>query len=94
MRIRYVGSDGRTRVAEVLRVKFMHDGWTARDKRHEVDEDIKGPVLVVHQINAKGGKRLVLSVSDGFDMDAAKIHLLEKGWLDLSDCLVKFESFS
>jgi len=94
MRIRYVGTDGRTRVAEVLRVKFMHDGWTARDKRHEVDDDIKGPVLVVHQINAKGGKRLILSAGYGFDMNAAKIHLLEKGWLDLSTCTVKFESFN
>ena len=93
MRIRYVGTDGRTRIAEVLRVKFMQDGWTARDKRHEVGEDITGPIIVVHQINAKGGKRLILPVSDGFDMAAAKIHLLEKGWLDLSCCQVKFESF-
>ena len=93
MRIRYIGTDGRTRIAEVTRVKFMHDGWTARDKRHELDDDIKGPVIVAHQFNAKNGRRLIMPVADEFDMDAAKIHLLEKGWLDLSACPVKYESF-
>ena len=95
MRIRYIGTDGRTRIAKVSRVKFIHDGWTARDKRHEIGDDITGPVIVAHQINAKGGgKRLIMPASDGFDMDAAKNHLLEKGWLDLSSCPVKFESFN
>ena len=93
MRVRYVGADGRTRITKVLRVKFMHDGWTVRDKRHEVDEGITGPVIVVHQIGAKGGKRLIMSAPDGFDMNAAKIQILENGWLDLSCCPVKFESF-
>jgi len=94
MRIRYVGADGRTRIADVNRVKFVHDGWTARDKRHEIDEDVTGPVIVVHhKANAKGSKRLIMSVPDGFDMDAAKVHLLEKGWLDFSGCQVKIESF-
>ena len=93
MRIRYIGADGRIRVTEVIRVKFMHDGWTARDKRHEIDEDIKGHVIVAHQVNTKNGKRLIMSIPDGYDMGAAEIHLLEKGWLDLSSCPVKFESF-
>ena len=94
MRIKYVGTDGRTRIAEVIRVKFIHDGWTARDKRHEIDEDITGPVIVVHQISgSRSGKRLIISVPDGFDMDAAKNHLLKEGCLDLSDCAMKFESF-
>lgn len=92
MRIRYVGLDGRTRVAEAARVKFMHDGWTARDKRHEIDEDITGPLIVVNQINGKGGKRLIMLAPDALDMEAAKTHLLEKGWLDLSICPVKVES--
>ncbi|MDR0311148.1 MAG: hypothetical protein LBJ21_06145 [Acidobacteriota bacterium] len=93
MRIRYVGSDGRTRIAEITRVKFMHDGWTTRDKRNEVDEDIKGPLVVVYQPSGKGGKRLIMLAPDEFDMNAAKIHLLEKGWLDLSSCQMKVESF-
>ena len=94
MRIKYVGADGRTRITKVIRVKFMHDGCTMRDKRREADEDITGPVIVVHQISSsKSGKRLSMSVPDGFDMDAAKSHLLEKGWLDLSGCPMKFESF-
>ena len=94
MRIKYIGADGRTRIAEVFRVKFMHDKWTARDKRNEIDDDITGPVIVAHQISSKGSKRLIMPTPEEFDMDAAKSHLLEKGWLDLSSCPVKFESFN
>jgi hypothetical protein len=49
---------------------------------------------VANQISGKGGsgKRLIMLASEAFDMDAAKTHLLEKGWLDLSSCPVKVES--
>jgi hypothetical protein len=92
MRIRYVGIDDRTRIAEAVRVKFIHDGWNERDKRNELIDDIHGPVIVAHTDHIKNGKRLIMSVPDGFDMEAAKINMLEKGWLDLSSCQVKTET--
>jgi hypothetical protein len=92
MRIRYIGQDGRTRIAEATRVKFMSDGWKQRDKRYEIDEDITGPVIVAHVVRSGGGKSLVMPVTSGFDMEVAKQQLLEKGWIDLSACPVKVEN--
>lgn len=93
MRIRYVGQDGRTRITEAIRVKFMSDGWKSGDKKYEVDESVTGPVAVVHTDRGKtGGKRLIIPLASGFDTETAKQQLLEQGWLDLSGLPVKFEN--
>ena len=92
MRIRYIGMDKRTRVSKCISVKFLSDGFKSTDKKAEVDDTIIGPVLVVHLLRSKGGKRLILSVPASFDMESAKLQLLEKGWLDLSDCPIQIEN--
>lgn len=92
MRIRYIGLDNRSRIAEVSRIKFLSDGFKDTDKKGEWDESLTGPVIVMHIVRHKGGKRLTLSVPTDFDMEAAKGHLLEKGWLDLSLCPLKMEN--
>ena len=92
MRIRYVGPDNRTRIAEANRVKFMSGGYRSTDKASEVDEGFVGPLLVAHIYYSKGGKRITMEVPDGFDMETAKQQLLEKGWLDLSACKVQGET--
>lgn len=92
MRIRYVGQDGRTRLTEICRIKFVSDGFKRTDKRDEWDESFHGPAIVVHTIRAKGGKRLTFSVPAGFATDEAKNQMMEKGWLDLSSCELKMEN--
>ncbi len=92
MRIRYVGLDNRTRIAEVSRIKFLSDGFQETDKKVEVVEGLHGPVIVAHMLRTKGGKRLVMAVPEDFDMEAAKVHLLDTGWLDLSTCPLKMEN--
>ncbi|MDL2293926.1 hypothetical protein LJC60_04760 [Ruminococcaceae bacterium OttesenSCG-928-D13] len=93
MRIRYIGMDKRTRITEANRVKFMSDGWKSGDKKYEVDESIRGPVAVVHTDRGKsGGKRLVIPLPGNFDIEGAKVHLLENGWLDLSALPVAIEN--
>ncbi|MGD9559605.1 MAG: hypothetical protein AB7V55_03245 [Oscillospiraceae bacterium] len=92
MRIRYIGQDDRLRVAEANRVKFLVDGFKAGDKQAEWDDRLTGPVIVVHVYRSKGGKRLTLQVPDDYDMEAAQMQLLEKGWLDLTCCPVKMEN--
>lgn len=92
MRVLYIGLDKRTRVAETNRVKFLSDGFKSTDKRDEMMEELRGPVIVIHTYRSKGGKRLTLQIPEGFDMEGAKRHLLETGWLDLSSCTVKMEN--
>lgn len=92
MRIRYVGQDGRTRLAEINRIKFVSDGFKPTDKRGEWDETFSGPAIIVHTIRAKGGKRLTFSIPDDFPIEGAKAHMLEEGWLDLSPCPLKMEN--
>ena len=92
MRIRYIGLDNRTRIAEANRVKFLHDGFQSTDKKDEMDDSLNGPIVVAHVYRSKGGKRLTVTVPPGYDMVAARRHLLEKGWLDISDCTVRFEN--
>lgn len=93
MRIMYTGMDGRTRVAQGNRIKFLEDGFQRTDKMNEREEGTNGPVLVVHTTRDKGGKRLVMEVPAGYDMNAAARQVLEQGWIDLTDCTVKTESF-
>lgn len=92
MRIRYVGMDGRTRVAQANRVKFLEDGFKATDTHAERDESLHGPLIVAHIYRSNGGKRLIMEVGEDFDMKAAEQQLLEKGWLDLACCPVKTEN--
>lgn len=92
MRIRYIGLDTRTRIAEASRVKFLSDGFRPTDNRDERVDDLAGPLIVVHVTRSKGGKRLTLQIPEGFDIEAAKQQVLEKGWLDLSACTVKMEN--
>lgn len=91
MRIRYIGLDNRTRITEALRVKFFSDGFQPTDKRDEVEDNVFGPVIVVHLTRNRGGKRLTMQVPDDFDIETAKQNLLEKGWADLSNCTLKTE---
>lgn len=93
MRIRYIGMDNRIRVAKANRVKFLAEGFQASDKQGEWDDTLKGPVIIAHTYRSKGGKRLTLAVPQDFDMEAAQLHLLQNGWLDLSCCPVKMENF-
>ncbi|MDL2252445.1 hypothetical protein LJC49_00025 [Ruminococcaceae bacterium OttesenSCG-928-I18] len=92
MRLMYMGVDNRVRVAEANRVKFLEDGFQRTDKMDERSDDITGPVIVAHVYRSKGGKRLTLSPPAGYDMSAARQQLLEKGWLDITDCTVKMEN--
>ena len=92
MRLMYIGMDGRVRVAEANRVKFLEDGFQRTDKYDERSDDIAGPVLVAHVYRSKGGKRLTASVPVGFDMLTARRQLLEQGWLDITACTVKIEN--
>lgn len=92
MRIRYIGLDGRTRLAEINRIKFVSDGFKPTDKRDEYDDTFHGPAIIVHTIRAKGGKRLTFSVPDTFATEDAKNHMMEQGWLDLSPCTLKMEN--
>lgn len=92
MRIRYIGLDDRTRIAEINRIKFVSDGFKSTDKRGEWDESFSGPAIIVHTIRAKGGKRLTFSVPDDFAVEETKDHLMEKGWADLSLCKLKMEN--
>lgn len=86
MRIMYIGQDERIRVAKASGVKFLSGGFRNTDKRNEAEDGIDGAAIVAHVSRSKGGKRLVISVPDGFDMDEARIQLLEKGFLDLTSC--------
>ncbi len=92
MRIKYVGLDNRTRIAEANRIKFMSDGFKPTDRHIEQDDSITGPAIVIHVYRNGGGKRLTLQVPPGYDMEAAKAQALERGWIDLSNCLVKLEN--
>ncbi len=92
MRIRYIGRDNRTRVVVASSVKFLSDGFKATDKKDEMDDSLHGPMLVIHISRNKGGKRLTLQVPDDFNMEDAKGHLLEKGWIDFSACTLKMEN--
>lgn len=91
LRIMYTARDGRLRVNDTNRVKFMEDGFQETDKPDEHLEDIKGPIIVAHVYRARGGKRLTFEVPEGFDMELAKRNLLEHGWLDLSACILREE---
>lgn len=91
MRLMYIGMDGRLRVAQANRVKFLEDGFKRTDNNDERYDDVSGPVLVAHVYRSKGGKRLTAAVPPGYDMAAARRQLLENGWLDITDCTVKFE---
>lgn len=91
MRIQYTGLDGRTRVAECNRLKFIPDGMKPTDNQQEY-AGTSGPIIVAHVYRYKGGKRVIMQVPDGFDIDAARLHFLEKGWVDLAACPVKTET--
>lgn len=92
MRISYKGLDKRDRVAEVSRIKFLFDGFKGTDKKGEWDESLSGPIIVMHTLRHKGGKRLTFSVSESFNMQDAKNFLLKNGWLDLEACTLKMEN--
>ncbi len=92
MRVMYQGLDGRTRVAEANRIKFLEDGFKSTDNQTERDDKVKGSALVVHLYRQKGGKRLIMQ-ADRFNMDAAMREVLETGWIDLTSCTVTNESF-
>lgn len=92
MRVKFIGLDKRTRVSKASSIKFVDDGFQDTDKQIEWDERVGGPALVVHLYRMKGGKRLTMEVPDNFNMAAAERQILEAGWLDLSDCVVKSES--
>ncbi len=97
MRISYVGMDGRLRVAEASRIKYLPDGFQKTDTRNEYTEEYSGPLLVVHIARNKGGKRLVLSVPEGADfgttpgVGAAIAQALKEGWADFSQYETKSE---
>lgn len=91
MRVRYIGMDGRTRVAEANRVKFVSDSYKDTDNANENTELTHGPAIVVHVNRLKGGKRLMMEVPEGFNLEALKEQFLEKGWADLSAFTVKGE---
>ena len=92
MRLMYIGQDGRTRVAIVSRVKFLEDGFKVTDKYGDPDGVVSGPVLVVHSYRSKGAKRLIVSVPESYNMGRAQFQLLEKGWLDITECTVVMEN--
>lgn len=92
MRVMYRGMDGRTRVSEAIRFKFLEDGFKNTDSGSERDETVKGPVIIVHLYRNKGGKRIILEADDRFNMMAAEKRALEDGWLDLSDCVARNEN--
>lgn len=92
MRIKFTGMDKRVRVSRASSIKFMDDGFRNTDKQAEWDDGIKGAVIVVHLYRTKGGKRLTMEVPDNFNMSQAERQMLEDGWLDLSDCIVRNEN--
>ena len=92
MRLMYMGMDNRVRVAEANRVKFLDEGFRRSDKYDEMYDEISGPVMVAHVYRSKGGKRLTIKPPEGYDMTAARLQLLEKGWLDITDCAVRAEN--
>lgn len=92
MRIMYTGMDGRTRVAEANRVKFLEDGFKRTDRHDEREDSVHGPVMVIHVYRSKGGKRLIVSPPDGYDMESARKNLLRYGFLDVTDSVVKNEN--
>lgn len=91
MRVRYVGLDKRTRVAEANRIKFISDSYKDTDNMNEQFGNVNGPAIVVHVNRLKGGKRVLMEIPEGFDIEGAKQHALEKGWIDLSACTTKAE---
>ena len=93
MRVMYQGVDKRTRVAEANRIKFLEDGFKSTDNQTERDNNVHGSALVVHLYRQKGGKRLIMQAEQSFNMDAAMRQALETGWIDLTSCTVKSESF-
>lgn len=92
MRVMYIGMDKRTRISEANRVKFMEDGFQRTDKNDERDDSINGPVIIAHVYRSRGGKRLILSVPEGYNMAEAEQNLLRHGFLDLSPCTVRSEN--
>ena len=92
MRVMYVGMDKRTRVAESTGVKFLEDGFKSTDRSNERDDEITGPVIVMHTLRNKGGKRIMMEMDTRFDMNKAQIQLLENGWLDLTEGTVRMEN--
>lgn len=92
MRIMYVGLDKRTRVADALRVRFLQDGFQPSDRAGETIDGTHGPVIVVHLLRVKGGKRLIMSVPERFDMLEQELHLLREGWINLAECTVVAEN--
>ncbi len=92
MRIMYTGMDNRVRVCRATRVKFMDDGFQRTDKNDERDEEISGPIIIAHVDRQKGGMRLTLQAPDNYDMGAARTHLLQYDYLDLTMCTVKGEN--
>lgn len=92
MRIKYVGLDGCTRVAQANRVKFLAEGFKLAERQMEWDNNLEGPLLVVHVYRSKGGKRLVMKLPERYNIDAAQTQMLEMGWLDLSEIPVQMEN--
>jgi len=92
MRVKYVGQDQRRRVAQIHRAKFICGGFRAGDKKTEWDDDTGSSLIVCHLTRQSGGKLITLKPPEGFDMEAAENHLLENGWLDLSNCTPGIES--
>ncbi len=94
MRVMYIGMDGRTRVSKALRVRFLEDGLKPTDRSDGIGMmgNSEGPTVVVHLLRSKGGKRLVATVPDHFNMTAAERQLLQEGWIDLTDCTVIAEN--
>lgn len=93
MRVCYVGQDGRKRITEIHRIKFLDDGFKRTDQRDEQVDELQGPVIIMHTVRAKGAaKRITLEVPPDFDIAANEQHILANGWLDLSGCTVKREN--
>lgn len=92
MRIMYRGLDKRTRVVQAVRVRFLEDGIQPTDRRDGIVEGATGPIIVAHLLRAKGGKRLIMSVPEGFNLLGQELHLLQEGWVNLSECTVIAEN--
>ena len=92
MRVMYIGLDKRVRVAQAVRVRFLEDGFQPTDRGDGIVEGVDGPMIVVHLLRAKGGKRLTMSVPLEFNMLGQELHLLQEGWVNLSECTVIAEN--
>lgn len=92
MRLAFIGLDNRPRVAEIHRIKFLDDGFLDTDNRNEYMDTFHGPAVVVHIYLHKGGRRLIFKAPERMNMEAARMKILQDGWLDLSDCELVIEN--